>query len=1055
MTEDKRIYTIATAHLDTVWNWDFEYVIKNFLPKTLDDNFRLFELYPNYKFNFEGAYRYELFEEYYPERFEKLKEYIRDGRWNVTGSCYENGDVNVPSPELLFRNVLYGNGYFKKKFGVSSNDIFLPDCFGFGWALPAVAEHANLKGFSTQKLSWGSAYGVPFDIGLWYGSNGKAIFASLDAKSYCTSFKNVRTNSRLLKKLNKNIKNYDFGWTYAYHGVGDVGGAPKEESVKTVENEIAQNNASEIKVLASTPTEFFDNLSELELSEINKLPKWNNELVMTNHGVGAYTSRSFSKRCTRRAEELADMAERSSVIASCVCSAKYPSGELEAAWKRVIAHTFHDDITGTSVERVYRRSWNDYILSLNQFSNAFEGSAGEIVKNMDTSWTRGIAVVVSNSIEQPRMEPVDITVPSAGFKYIRVFDKEGREVPSQVNSVDRGTLKATFCANVPALGFKVFDVLYSYEPCSMNTGVRAGGNMIENFKYIVSVNKNGDISSIVDKTLGDVELLEKPIRYELNKYKGDKSYPAWEMTYNEVMKYPWEFAEKGKLEIVESGPARATIKVTQTVGKSSFKYYVSLAAGGKCVNVFNEIEWREFRRTLHNGFHFNVKNDKVVFDLGLGTISRGKATKKLYSVPAQKWADISDKNRGYGVSVLSDSKYGWIVKDEKTLRLTVLHTPKHYYRNDSVQGMMDFGLNRYGYAIYSHSGDYTDGTQLAARCFNQPMAAFTSTKHAGILGSAYSFGVISDDSVIIRALKKSEETNEIIVRVNEGAGKRAEGVELFLGKGILSAREVYASEEEICEAAVVDGRLIFDLAPNEVKTFAVTLLSCKVIEKSEQVALELPYNLKATTYNSDRGVSSLPTLNVSIPAELFPRVIDCGGIRFETGDVDGEYNALVCGGQKIAVRGNKIYFVAASLYGDKAYDFGLGDGKVSIKVQSINERIGGWDLYNLGETAFIKTNRLAWESTHTHSADKDNAASQLYFFMYELNTASFDEITLPDDNGLVILAATEVFDDRLVRLNSELYDRVENRKFDYKMSVSEKREHKKRLRKSKKKPNQS
>ena len=75
MTEEKRIYTIATAHLDTIWNWDFEYVIDTCLPKTLDDNFRLFETYPNYRFNFEGAYRYELFEEYYPEKFEKLKEY--------------------------------------------------------------------------------------------------------------------------------------------------------------------------------------------------------------------------------------------------------------------------------------------------------------------------------------------------------------------------------------------------------------------------------------------------------------------------------------------------------------------------------------------------------------------------------------------------------------------------------------------------------------------------------------------------------------------------------------------------------------------------------------------------------------------------------------------------------------------------------------------------------------------------------------------------------------------------------------------------------------------
>ncbi|MDO4380021.1 MAG: glycoside hydrolase family 38 C-terminal domain-containing protein [Clostridia bacterium] len=1055
MTDEKRIYTIATAHLDTVWNWDFEYVINTCLPKTLDDNFSLFEKYPNYRFNFEGAYRYELFEEYYPEKFEQLKKYIADGRWNVTGSCYENGDVNVPSPELLFRNVLYGNGYFQKKFGVKSNDIFLPDCFGFGWALPAVAEHANLKGFSTQKLSWGSAYKIPFDIGLWYGSDGKAIFASLDSKSYCTTLKKVRTNPKLTKKLNKNIKDFDFGWTFGYHGVGDVGGAPKEESAKTVNDEVSQNDSSDIKVLSSSPTEFFDDLSNLELSDINKLPRWNNELLMSNHGVGSYTSRSFSKRCNRRGEELADMAERSSVIAMSVCAAKYPKTELDKAWKRIIAHTFHDDITGTSVERVYKRSWNDYILSLNQFSNVFEGASGEVVKNMDTSWTKGIAVVVSNSIEQPRMEPVDITIPAAGFKFVRVFDSEGHEVPSQVNYSDNNYIKATFCANVPSLGFKVFDVLYSYEPCEINTGVRIKENMLENYKYIVSIDKNGDICSIIDKTLDEFQILNKPIRFELNKYKGDKSYPAWEMKYKEVMKYPWEFAEKGKLEIVESGPARATIKVTQKVGKSTFTYYVSLSAGGNRVNVYNEIEWREFCRVLHNGFSFRLKNSKAVFDLGLGTIERKKADKNLYSVPAQKWADISDKNRGCGVSIFSDSKYGWIMKDERTLRLTVIHSPKKYYRNDSVQGMMDFGLNRYGYAIYSHKGDYTEKTQLNARFFNQPMAVFTTNKHEGSLGSEYSFGTISNDNVIIRAIKKSENTDEIIVRVNEGAGLHAKNTTISLGKGILSAREVYASEEEIGEATVEDGKLVFDLAPNEVKTFALTLLSSNEASKNEQRTVELPYNIKATTFNSDRSECSIPTVNVSIPSEIFPKIIECNGIRFETGDVNAEYNALICDGQKIKTSGNRLYFVAASLYGDKAYDFELGDSKASIKVQAINERIGGWDLYNLAETAFIKTDKLAWEFTHSHSKTQDNVASQLYFFMYEINTENFDEITLPSDKGLIILAATETFDTRLVRLNTALYDRVENRTFDYKMSHSEKRKHKKKLRRSKKTPNKS
>lgn len=205
-----RIYTVATAHLDTSWNWDFETTLREYIPATLRDNFALFEKYPDYRFSFEGSYRYELMEEYYPEEFEKLKEYVAQGRWNVTGSAYENGDVNVPSPEALFRNILYGNSYFEKTFGKRSTDIFLPDCFGFGWALPSIARHANLSGFTTQKLTWSSAYGIPFDLGRWYGVDGRWIYASLDARSYVAELDKVRKNRAVSQKLKANLKNTTF-----------------------------------------------------------------------------------------------------------------------------------------------------------------------------------------------------------------------------------------------------------------------------------------------------------------------------------------------------------------------------------------------------------------------------------------------------------------------------------------------------------------------------------------------------------------------------------------------------------------------------------------------------------------------------------------------------------------------------------------------------------------------------------------------------------------------------------------------------------------------------
>ena len=396
------------------------------------------------------------------------------------------------------------------------------------------------------------------------------------------------------------------------------------------------------------------------------------------------------------------------------------------------------------------------------------------------------------------------------------------------------------------------------------------------------------------------------------------------------------------------------------------------------------------------------------------------------------------------------------MKDNRTLRLTVVHSPKNWYRDDSVQGMLDFGLNRYGYAIFSHKGKVGKETQLNARFFDRPLTAFISDKHDGCLGAQYSFGNISADNVIVRAIKKAEKTDEIIVRFNEGDRCKTENVEFVLGAGIVAAREVNAMEDEIGLAVVNNGKLVFDIDPYEVKTFALTLTKTKAGNKTEAVPLELPFNADIVTFNHNRNAAAIPTLDVSIPGEIFPKEINCCGVKFKTGDIWGEgNNALICEGQTIDVKAKKVYIVAASIYGDKVYDFKLGDDVVKIPVQSINERIGKWDLYDLAETANIKTDKLAWECTHTHSVIYDVAAQQLYFFMYELNTANTDSVTFPDDNGLIILAVAQSNDDSFVKLATPLYDRIKERNFDFKMSFKERQSYRKHKILEKKTPNKS
>lgn len=153
LSREKVLFTVAYAHLDTQWRWDYQRTIKDYIWPTMVDNFRLFEKYPHYVFNLSGANRYRMMKEYYPEEYEKVKSYVAKKRGFPAGSSMEENDVMAPSFESIVRQILSGTNYFKKEFGLSSREYILPDCFGFPASLPSILAHCGLKGFSTQKLS--------------------------------------------------------------------------------------------------------------------------------------------------------------------------------------------------------------------------------------------------------------------------------------------------------------------------------------------------------------------------------------------------------------------------------------------------------------------------------------------------------------------------------------------------------------------------------------------------------------------------------------------------------------------------------------------------------------------------------------------------------------------------------------------------------------------------------------------------------------------------------------------------------------------------------------
>lgn len=1025
----KKVYTVATAHLDTIWSWDFETTVRKYIYNTMVDNLKLFEKYPDYKFNFEGAYRYELMEEYYPELFENVKEKIAQGRWNVCGSAYENGDVNMPSPEALFRNFLYGNGYFYKKFGKKSQDIFLPDCFGFGWALPSIAKHSGITGFSSQKLSWGSAYGVPFDIGKWYGVDGNCIFASLKMNAYDKALSEIRTWKFILDKLNDNEK-FDLNLTSVYHGTGDRGGSPKERSVATVQREIDKNGESDIEVISARADELFDNLSCSDASLTAKLPIWNNELLMSTHAVGSYVSRAIGKRWNRKGEELADMAEKSAVLAY-LLGREYPIDTLTLCWKRIIAHQFHDDITGTSVQRAYRRCWNDYALSINQLVSEYEAASEFIVGKMDTSWVEGTAVAVNNSLEYNRTGVVEVNGDFPKESYI-ALDKSGNKMPCQ--KTRKGLL---FKCEVKSLGYKIFDIKEGKAESESNLSVTFP--RMENENLTVLFGEDGWVSSIFDKKANS-ELLKAPIKLALYDYKGSNDWPAWEIPNNEGLKDAHYPVFKG-FKVLENGCCRVSLELLYEYKKSEFRTVVSLTSGGKAVEFQNEIMWHEFRTLAKQEFAFTVSNPNASFDLGLGVIKRGNRTDKLYEVPAQKWADITDKDSNLGISIISDSKYSWDKLNNNTLRMTVLHTPAKNYRIDSMQSMMDLGLNRYGFAVTAHEGSDFSQTNRCAYEFHQPLTSFVCSKHGGDFHDELSLGNLEKGNVILRAVKKAENSDGIVFRFNEYNGEKSDDVKFKLNFPVTSGSEILASEDILGKAQVSENSLSFDITPYSVKSFE--LIFTRKEKSRAQTPVDLNGNLYAYSANSSKQKGILPRCNLSIPTELVKNDYYVGGNYFQ---IDTDKKVIWADSQIIDLpeETKKAHMLCASLSEDKTVKINNQD----VKINSMTERYAGWDLYDYRETAFIKKGKLGVEFTHCHSNNGDEIAKQLYFWSVTVE-AKDGKLVLPKDKDILIIAITADSNENECNLSTDICDKVEKRAFTFQMDEDELKKYKKFKRYSK------
>jgi alpha-mannosidase len=779
----------ANAHIDAAWLWrekETIQVCRNTFTSVLD----MMEARPDFTYTQSSAAYYDWMERLYPDVYKRITDRVRDGRWEIVGGMWIEPDCNLPGGESWGRQLLYGKRYFLKKFGKDVKIGYNPDSFGYNWNMPLFYADAGIDAFVTQKIGWNESTVFPHRLFWWEAADGSRILSYFPFDYVNT----IDDPFRLTDWLRQFESNTGFSQMLVLFGVGDHGGGPTPDMLERLDHLKALDVYPQVKM--GTLTAYLD---WLKANDLSKVPVWNDELYLEYH-QGTFTTQSGTKKFNREGETLLLNAEKFSTIASLHGRAPR-TDNLRAAWEDVLFNQFHDILPGSGIREVYIDAAERYRASRQLGEFELKGALGALASSVKSPAPRGSKpVTVFNALGWDRPGPVSIALREGDEGSYAILDDAGREVPSQVVPKDRLNREVWFVADaVPSLGYRSYALKAQPSgsgngaPPAVGAQAPAGaaivsGTTISNGILEVTVDPaSGWVKSVVDKRSGREALAGDGNRLQLLEDQ-PKAWDAWNVGLTGV-EFPTRLVS---VEAVESGPVRATIRVTREYQKpgtkkdyptvdfpsSFFTQDVSLYAGLDYVEFRTDADWWEEKTMVKVAFPVAVRDTAATFEIPYGSIRRStlwrdNADSAKVEVPAQRWADLSQAD--YGVSLLNRAKYGYDVKDN-VMRLSLLRSPKW------PDPTADRGKHEMEYALYPHAGGWKDANTVRRGYeFNNPLIAVGGAGAAAgaakpTLASSGSFIRLEPENLVLVSVKKAEDSDAWIVQWYEAEGKETEAV---------------------------------------------------------------------------------------------------------------------------------------------------------------------------------------------------------------------------------------------------------------------------------------
>ncbi len=813
---DVTVNVVGHTHIDVAWLWRLKHTREK-AQRSFSTVLRLMEKYDEYIFLQTQPQLYKFVKEDCPQLYEGMKKAAAEGRWEPDGGMWVEADCNISSGEALVRQFLHGTRFFEQEFGKKCEYLWLPDVFGYSWALPQILKQCELDTFMTTKISWNQFNTIPDDLFWWRGIDGTEILTYFvdtpgeeqEITERFSTYNGMITPHSVLGSWKK-FKNKELSKeTLISYGYGDGGGGVNREML---EMRRAMDKIPGLPhVKPAQAGEFFRRIHEKVEKTDRYVHTWDGELYLEYHR-GTYTSQAYNKRTNRRMENKLAQIEWLSSLAY-ILGGEYAQKELNESWECVLLHQFHDIIPGSSIHEVYEDSHINYGVAEARADKVRDGALKVLVKDEAQTYT----VYSTNSFGGTEL----VVVPE---KADGVFtDGEGRVLPSQrtgegylvqmevqpfaaeiLHFRPKGAEKAEACTEGIATGT-------SCGSAGDVFAITAGG--METPFYSLAWNTDGQLTKIFDKKAGRSVLKEGQLGNVLEIYE-DKpiNYDAWDIDIFYTQKMETVKLVKAP-EVVENGGLRAVVRFTYRYHESDLVQDMIVYSHTPRIDFKTHVDWREDHRLLKAAFYTDIRSTKAAYDIQFGHVERPTHWNNSwdwarFEVCGHKWADLSEN--GYGVSLLNNCKYGHNIKDN-AMKLSLLKSAK------LPDTEADMGEHEFTYALYPHQGSLTEGGTIeTANQLNLPAQAVP-----GAFADLRRIVKVSTPNVQLDVVKKAEDEDCLVVRLHECRGGQTTVVvsSEFPVKRIRACNLLEHDLEETWEGSEV--QLV--MHPFEIRTFKLYL----------------------------------------------------------------------------------------------------------------------------------------------------------------------------------------------------------------------------------------